>query len=186
MECGLGLWEIYGFCFLLELWLGVLSHTAAFRDNISRKHYPTTNPIKLEEIYSFLIKLYRCFTDPISRPWYSFIHSNGMVPQMQLYNVLAAFYCTIMWISVFTYWERCPVTSKMYMLIFCIHQNRNSIGFLFDKCDRNVFNLMTLNFIALVIARDHGNTFNEDREFIFLNSLFIIYFSKFLIHLNFI
>lgn len=91
-----------------------------------------------------------------------------------------------MWISVFTYWERCPVTSKMYMLIFCIHQNRNSIGFLFDKCDRNVFNLMTLNLIALVIARDHGNTFNEDREFIFLNSLFIIYFSKFLIHLNFI
>lgn len=79
MECGLGLWEIYGFCFLLELWLGALSHTAAFRDNISRKHYPTTNPIKLEEIYSFLIKLYRCFTDPISRPWYSFIHSNGMV-----------------------------------------------------------------------------------------------------------
>lgn len=79
MECGLGLWEIYGFCFLLELWLGALSHTAAFRDNISRKHYPTTNPIKLEEIYSFLIKLYRCFTDPIPRPWYSFIHSNGMV-----------------------------------------------------------------------------------------------------------
>lgn len=57
MECGLGLWEIYGFCFLLELWLAGLSHTAAFRDNISRKHYPTTNPIKLEEIYSFLIKL---------------------------------------------------------------------------------------------------------------------------------